>query len=77
MVLYAIPLPEPVNCSGDIASNWKVFREAYKDYAIAMQVTEKVASIQVATLKSVMGMECKQILKRLELTEEQPMVTSS
>ena len=59
-----------MNCSGDVASNWKVFREAYKDYAIATQLTEKAAAIQVATLKSVMGTEYKQVLKRLELTEK-------
>lgn len=45
MALYQIPPPEPMNCSGHVASNWKVFREAYKEYAIATDLTEKAATI--------------------------------
>ena len=77
MALYPIPPPELVNCSGDVASNWKVFREAYKDYAVTPQLTEKAASVQVATLKSVMGTECKQVLKRLDQTEEELKTTDT
>ena len=71
MALYWITPPEPMSCSGDTASNWKVFTEAYKDYTFATQLTEKAASSQVTTLKSVMGTVCKEVLKQLELTEEQ------
>ena len=77
MALYPILPPKPVNCSGDVASNWKVFREAYKDYAVATQLTEKAASVQVATLKSLMGTECKQVLKRLNLIEEELKTTDT
>ena len=41
----------------------KSFKEAYTDY-------KKTKSIQVATLNTVMGKECRQILGRLELTND-------
>ena len=50
--------------------NWKVFKEAYNDFATATQLTEKDDEIQAATLKTVMGKECRQILSRLELSNE-------
>ena len=38
-------------CTGDVATNWKQFREAFDDYSIATQLAEKSAEIQAATLK--------------------------
>ena len=29
-----LPVPEPMQCTGDVATNWKVFQKAYADYAI-------------------------------------------
>ena len=57
-----------MNCNGDVATNWKVFRDAYQDYAIAVELSEKNQAVQAATLKTVMGKECKQILNRFGLT---------
>ena len=68
MAAYQLPPPDPMNCNGDVATNWKVFRDAYQDYAIATELSEKDQAIQAATLKTVMGKECKQILNRLGLT---------
>ena len=42
-------------CTGSVAANWKVFKEAYIDFATATQLTEKTDEIQAATLKTVMG----------------------
>ena len=69
MATYYLPPPEPMVCTGDVATNWKVFKEAFTDYATATQLTEKEATIQSATLKTIMGKECRQILSHLELTE--------
>ena len=69
MATYYLPPPEPMVCTGDVAANWQVFKEAFTDYATATQLTEKEATIQAATLKTIMGKECRQILSRLELTE--------
>ena len=57
------------NCNGDVANNWKSFHEAYEDYLIATGLDQKDKKVQVATLKSLMGTECKKILKRLQLSE--------
>ena len=70
MATYQIPAPERMNCNGDISTNWKTFREAYDDYLIAMGLDQKGKKIQIATLKSLMGTECKKILKRLQLSTE-------
>ena len=72
MATYQIPAPDPMNCTGqDLSNNWKIFREAYEDYVIATDLVKKSEQVQVATLKSVMGTECKKILKRLQLTEDE------
>jgi len=57
-------------CAGNTAANWKVFKEAYSDFATATELTGKGEEIQAATLKTVMGKECRQILSRLDLAEE-------
>ena len=70
-----LPVPEPMQCTGDVATNWKVFPEAYADYAIATELGKKEKAVQAArqaaTLKTVMGKECRQILGRLELSREE------
>ena len=71
MATYQIPSPDQVNCNGDIATNWKTFRESYEDYIVATGLDQKDKIIQVATLKSLMGIECKKILKRLQLSEDE------
>ena len=32
---YQLPPPKAMICTGDVATNWKVFKEAYEDYAHA------------------------------------------
>ena len=54
-----------------LATNWKTFTEAFEDYSTAKELTKKDAEVQAATLKTVMGKDCRQILTRLELTEEE------
>ena len=56
-----------MNCSGNISTNWKIFKEAYEDYLIATGLDKKEKLIQVATLKNLMGAECKKILKLCSL----------
>ena len=46
-----------------------MFHVAYEDYLVATGLDKKDKKIQVATLKTLMGTECKKILKRLQLTE--------
>ena len=65
MALSQLPIPEPMKCIGDLAQNW------ITDYATAMQLIDKSDKVQVATLETVMRTECKQVLKRLELTSDE------
>jgi len=69
MAAYNLPVPEPMVCTGDASTNWKMFKEAYADYATATELQKKDKAIQAATLKTIMGKECRQILARLELSE--------
>ena len=71
MATYQLPVPDPMQCTGDVANNWKSFKEAYTDYATTTELHKKEKAIQAATLKTVMGKECRQILARLELSEEE------
>ena len=71
MTTYNLPGPEPMVCTGDVVTNWKQFREAFDDYSIATQLAKKSAEIQAATLKTIMGKECRQILSYLQLTDDE------
>ena len=66
-----LPVLEPMQCMGDVATNWKVFREVYTDYAMATELGKREKAVQAVTLKTVMGKECRQILGRLELSREE------
>ena len=54
-----LPPPDAMVCTGNVAANWKVFKEAYNDFATATELTAKDDEIQAATLKTVMGKECR------------------
>ena len=72
MATYQILAPEQMNCNGgDLSTNWKTFREGNEDHTIATGLDKKDKPIQVATLKSLMGIECKKILKRLQLSTDE------
>ena len=49
----------------------KVFWEVYADYTMAPELGQKEKAVQAATLKTVMGKECRQILGRMELSREE------
>ena len=53
-----------VNRCGDKLENF------YGSLRRLLELTKKDAEVQAATLKMVMGKECRQILTQLELTEE-------
>ena len=60
-----------MDCNGDVTTNWKVFCNAYEDYVMATQLSEKGDEVQAATLKTIMGKDCKQILNCLGLTAKE------
>lgn len=55
MATYQIPPPAPMKCNRDVITNWKIFRDAYEDYAMAAQLSDKGEGVQVATLKTIIA----------------------
>uniref|UniRef100_A0AAV2M0U2 Uncharacterized protein n=1 Tax=Knipowitschia caucasica TaxID=637954 RepID=A0AAV2M0U2_KNICA len=67
-----IPPPSVMGFTGDWSTNWDVFRAEYEDYVLVTGVAEKDKKIQAATLRNVMGSECRHVYRHnLNLTAEQ------
>lgn len=67
-----IPPPEEMKICGDLASNWDNFRAEFEDYVLATGLQDKAKEVQAATLRRVMGSECRHIYKHnLGLSAEQ------
>ncbi|PFX28376.1 Retrovirus-related Pol polyprotein from transposon 17.6 [Stylophora pistillata] len=64
------PLPSPKKCHGDATGNWEFFKQQWCDYEIATGLDKREESVRLATLRSSMGRECRQILLNLNLLEE-------
>ena len=71
MAGHQLPVPDLMQCTGDVSTHWKVFWEAYTDYTMATELGKKEKAVQAATLKTVMGKKCRQILGRMELSREE------
>ena len=69
MAMYQILLPAPMYCNEDVATNWRVFQDAHENFALAAQLSDKLAEVQAATLQTITFFkECKQIVNCLGLT---------
>ncbi|KAJ8346711.1 hypothetical protein SKAU_G00281120 [Synaphobranchus kaupii] len=67
-----IPPPAPMKLSGNLSANWEIFRAEYEDYALATELVDKPEGVQAATLRSVMGAECRHVYKHnLNLSNEE------
>ena len=68
----SIPAPEGMRMSGDLAKNWEVFRAEFEDFLLATGLNEKEKLIQAATLRRLMGSECRHVYTHsITLTEDQ------
>eukprot|EP00057_Strongylocentrotus_purpuratus_P007302 XP_011661776.1 PREDICTED: uncharacterized protein K02A2.6-like [Strongylocentrotus purpuratus] len=70
MASCQIPVPQPMCCKGNLEANWKAFGESWSDYRIATELDKKPDIVQVATLRTVMGQDCKDRLATLPLSDE-------
>lgn len=70
MASFQIPPPPPMQSKGNTEINWQNFEEAWTDYCIATELDKKDAKIQVATLKTVMGQDCRTVLSGLKLSAD-------
>ena len=65
------PVPAPMVCRGDVASNWEFFRQQWEDYEVATELVQQKTAVRLASLRSIMGKNCLQIYRNLSLTPEQ------
>ncbi|XP_028513100.1 uncharacterized protein LOC114574520, partial [Exaiptasia diaphana] len=65
------PVPTSMNTKGDQVNNWEFFKQQWCDYEIATGLESGSDKVRMATLRSVMGKDCLQILLNLKLSEEQ------
>lgn len=68
---FQIPAPSQMLCKGNSEKNWETFKEAYDDYIIATEIDKKEKKVIVATLKTLMGEDCRKTLAGLKLPKEQ------
>jgi len=61
-----IPVPPPMDCTGDVACNWEFFISSWTDYKNATELCEKTMKIRVATFRSVLGRDAQRILQHLQ-----------
>ena len=65
------PVPSPMVTAGDSDNSWGFFKQQWTDYEVATGLEEQHPKVRIATLHSVMGKECLQILLNLKLAEEE------
>ena len=64
-----LPVPPALNMTGDVASDWKFFKDRWQNYEIASGLAQKHMNVRLATLKVMMGKDCYEILQRLPDSE--------
>ena len=60
-----------MDTKGNVATNWKYFKSSWQNYFVALELKKKDPTVQIATLKAVMGKECFQIYEHLPLSDEE------
>lgn len=67
-----LPPPAAMKLSGDWSTNWDIFRAEFEDYSLATGLDKASAEFRAATLRSIMGPECRHVYKHnLDLTDDQ------
>ena len=65
------PVPAPMCMQGNLAENWKFFKQMWNNYEIASGLDTKTDEVRKATLQVVMGQECFRVLQNLNLPQAQ------
>ena len=66
-----LPVPAPMCKQGNLAENWRFFKQMWNNYEIASGLDTKTDEVRKATLQVVMGQECFSVLQNLNLTQAQ------
>jgi len=64
--LSLIPVPAPMDCTGEVAGNWEFFLASWTDYKNATELSEKSMKVRVATFRSILGRDAQRILQHLK-----------
>ena len=70
MATSSFPVPSPMETKGDVLNNWNYFRRSFENYEIATGLIDKDDKVRIATLQSVMGRDCVNILDHLQMSDE-------
>ncbi len=71
MASTILPLA-PVKMTGDLSTNWASFQAESEDYLLVTGLHEKAADVQAATLRRLMGNDCRHSYRHnLGLTQVQ------
>ncbi|KAK9704014.1 hypothetical protein QE152_g28561 [Popillia japonica] len=63
--------PKEMVMTGDLAANWRKFRNNYETFMIATGANKKAVEVQAAVLTHCMGEEVRSILDTLDISAEQ------
>ena len=66
-----IPAPEGMQMSRDLAKNWEVFRAEFEDFVLAAGLNEKSEEVQAASLRWLLGNECRHIYTHNVILDEE------
>lgn len=66
-----IPLPPKLELSGNLAQNWKRWRQLWDSYGIVSEINQRPKEYQVATFITCIGMEDLEVYNGLPFKQEQ------
>lgn len=64
-----IRLPEPLKLDGNVAENWRVFKQNFDIFAIAIELNKKSDAVKVATFLNACGTEAIETFNTFDLEE--------
>lgn len=65
-----IRLPEPLKLDGNVAENWRVFKQNFDVYATAIELSKKDEGIQTAIFLNACGTEAIETFNAFDLTDD-------
>lgn len=69
--LNTIPPPAEMKLSGDVAADWDTLKKDFEDYMLVFGLAKETVEVKAATLRRVMGSECRHYKHNLHLIEGQ------
>ena len=68
--LFALPPPTPLEIhDSNAAEKWKEFKQAWRNYSIAMKLHQEPETVQIATLLTVIGAEARKVFSTFTFGE--------